>query len=294
MPHPARILLALVLAVFTCLPAAVLAATDPEDGPGLVEHPSIARFPGFFLYNAQHHDFNEFRFASQGYGPDGESRGDTRGGVFWYMDFYLKEGARPPSAVELQRNFDTAFVRAGAEIVRRNQSAEAPHSTIYRQPLAAGSERWIQLTLHNAGQRYEMHVVETAAMAQKLEFSARDMADRLKGQGRLALHGIQFETGKAVIQPASQPLLQEVRQLLLQEPQWRLSIEGHTDNVGSASANAELSTRRAQAVLAYLVSQGIAAQRLQARGKGDTAPVADNGTEAGRARNRRVELVRLP
>lgn len=288
-----RALFAAFLAVLAFASTPAEAARDPEDADGMAEHPAIARFPGFFLYNSQHHDFNEFRFACKGYGPDGESLGDTKAGKFWYVDFYAKEGTRPPSAVELQRNFDTAFSKAGGVIVHRHRTAGEPQSTVYRVPLGDTSERWVQLDIHNEGQRYQMHIVETAPMVQKVEFSASELADTLKKQGHVALNGIRFDTGQARIQPESQSLLQEIRTLLVQNASLRLSIEGHTDNVGNAKSNVELSTRRAEAVVAYLVGQGISPQRLRASGKGDSLPVADNRTEDGRARNRRVELVRF-
>lgn len=270
-----------------------MAARDPDDADGMTEHPSITRFPGFFIYNSQHHDFNEFRFASKGYGRDGEPLGESKSGKFWYIDFYLKDGARPPSPVELQRNFDTAFSKTGGVVVHRNRVSGEPLSTVYRVLVPGGGERWVQLDINNEGQRYQMNVIDVAAMAQKVEFSASEMADTLKKQGHVALNGILFDTGKASIKPESQTLLQEVRNLLVQDAQLRLSIEGHTDNVGNAKSNAELSARRADAVVAYLIGQGIATQRLKASGKGDSVPVADNRTEDGRARNRRVELVRF-
>lgn len=85
----------------------------------------------------------------------------------------------------------------------------------------------------------------------------------------------------------------EVLTLLQQNPQLRLAVQGHTDNAGTAAHNQQLSTARAQAVVAELAKAGIAANRLQAAGFGQTKPLADNATEEGRAKNRRVELVKL-
>ncbi|AHJ96013.1 Outer membrane protein [Hymenobacter swuensis DY53] len=85
----------------------------------------------------------------------------------------------------------------------------------------------------------------------------------------------------------------EVLALLRQNPQLRLAVQGHTDNVGTAARNQQLSDDRASAVVTELTQAGIAAGRLQTAGFGQTKPLADNSTEEGRAKNRRVELVKL-
>ena len=107
----------------------------------------------------------------------------------------------------------------------------------------------------------------------------------------MALH-LNFDTDKATLRPDAQPTLAEVRKLLQQNPSLRLSVQGHTDYVGASTHNQQLSASRAQAVVASLTQAGIAADRLLAAGFGQTQPLADNATEAGRAQNRRVELVK--
>jgi len=120
------------------------------------------------------------------------------------------------------------------------------------------------------------------------------MYDRLTADGRLATHGVLFETGSAHIQPESTPTLVDIARMLTQHGDLRLRIEGHTDNVGATEANQRLSELRAQAVVDYLVNrEGVAADRLEAVGLGETQPAADNDTLEGRQTNRRVELVML-
>jgi len=104
---------------------------------------------------------------------------------------------------------------------------------------------------------------------------------------------IQFQTGKAVIKPESEPVLKSVAEILAAHPEIKkLSIEGHTDNVGSEAGNVALSKKRAAAVVTWLVTKGgIAADRFVSDGFGPTRPIADNATEEGRAANRRVELL---
>jgi outer membrane protein OmpA-like peptidoglycan-associated protein len=121
-------------------------------------------------------------------------------------------------------------------------------------------------------------------------------ADALKGDigktGHVAIYGIFFDTGSAAVKPESAPALQEIGKLLQQDPKLKLYIVGHTDNVGEIQMNMSLSRGRADAVLkALTATYGVAPDRLQAFGDGPFAPVASNRDEAGRAKNRRVELV---
>lgn len=103
---------------------------------------------------------------------------------------------------------------------------------------------------------------------------------------------IRFDTGKSTIPSSAKGILSEVVTALKENPTWRVRVEGYTDNVGSKAENQRLSAQRAQAVVAWLTSHGIGANRLIARGYGEGRPVADNSSDEGRARNRRVELVR--
>jgi len=103
---------------------------------------------------------------------------------------------------------------------------------------------------------------------------------------------LNFDSDQATLRPDAQPTLAEVQKLLTGSPDLRLAVQGHTDNTSTPAHNQQLSEARAQAVVAALAAQGITGGRLQAAGFGQTKPLADNATETGRARNRRVELVR--
>ncbi len=105
-----------------------------------------------------------------------------------------------------------------------------------------------------------------------------------------ALHGIQFETGKATIKKSSNGVLDQIVAIMDINPEYLLTVKGHTDNVGSDAINNKLSQERAQAVVDYLIKGGVDASRLTAIGYGESKPVATNKTSKGRAINRRVEL----
>ena len=121
---------------------------------------------------------------------------------------------------------------------------------------------------------------------------ASALAKGLQAQGRIALYGVFFDTGKAELKPESKPQLDEMGKLLQANPSFKVHVVGHTDNQGTLEGNLALSRQRAQAVVDALVkAYKVDARRLSAAGVASYAPLAANADEAGRARNRRVELV---
>jgi outer membrane protein OmpA-like peptidoglycan-associated protein len=135
--------------------------------------------------------------------------------------------------------------------------------------------------------------LDTKAREQAMEaLSASEMGKSLDASGKVAVYGILFDTAKADIKPESRASLEQIGTLLKQQTRLKLHVVGHTDNAGTLNANIDLSKRRAEAVVAALASSyGIARDRLTANGVASLAPVASNGDEAGKAKNRRVELV---
>ena len=115
----------------------------------------------------------------------------------------------------------------------------------------------------------------------------------LAGEGRIVTHGILFDTGSDVIKPESGPTLRTILALLNEDPGLRFAIEGHTDDQGGPKVNGPLSEKRAAAVKAWLVKQGIDPGRLTSKGLGQTKPIDKNDTAEGRANNRRVEFVKI-
>lgn len=275
-----KLLACLILSLSTALTFA--ATKDPADTEGTEEHPAISRFPNFHLDNSSRNDYNEAEFKTK----SGEV---TKAGHYWFVDYILNDGARQPSSVELIKNYENAFKKMGGTLIYRDHGDVA----VYRMPLPQGGERWVKMTIDNDGYRYQLTIVETAAMEQKVEFSADEMAQAIQANGFVALNGILFDTGKATIKPESQALVNEIVALLKKEPSLKLSVVGHTDNVGDKKTNLELSKKRAESVMKALVAAGIDAKRLKSDGKGDSEPVGDNRTEDGRAKNRRVELVKF-
>lgn len=144
---------------------------------------------------------------------------------------------------------------------------------------------------------------QAAAAAQQAALAARAEADELRRQMEdlqakqtdrglvMTLGDVLFASGKSELKAGSAQRLDKLVAFLAKHPQRSVIVEGHTDSSGSDEANLALSQRRADAVRVYLLTQGIAASRVTAVGKGESLPVADNGTPAGRQQNRRVEIV---
>ncbi|HSI50533.1 MAG TPA: OmpA family protein [Ideonella sp.] len=138
-----------------------------------------------------------------------------------------------------------------------------------------------------------IQIVEPKAMATgQVQVNAAALQQGLAADGKIALYGLYFDTGKSEVKPESKAQLDEMAKLLQGQPGLKVYIVGHTDNQGALDANLALSQARAQAVVQALVTQyKVDTKRLAAKGVANLAPVASNAAEDGRARNRRVELV---
>lgn len=162
---------------------------------------------------------------------------------------------------------------------------------IFQVPSKSAAAPTYVLLYINSEQWYSLTFIEPEPMAQQVTAGklAQEMADR--GFATIRLN---FATASADLPPDAAQTIQSVVQWLKSAPTLKLSVEGHTDNVGQAADNKRLSQARAESVSKALQAQGIAANRLSAKGWGQEQPIADNRAEVGRAQNRRVELVKSP
>ena len=267
---------------------AVLAApvAAQEDEEGCKDHPMFSRMPNFYIFGCEDQEFSSFEFELADAYKNVE-------GHYWRLDFGLKDDAKTPGPLQIGRNYWNTMASKGATRLVENFDSGGG-TLLATMPGPGGSGTiWVQVSVANGGSAYSLHVVQEAAMRQDVEFTAKDLADALARTGSVTLNNILFDTGKATIKAESEAPLKTVIELLTNDPALALEVQGHTDNTGTKAGNLTLSKDRADAVKAYLVEKGgIAADRLATAGLGDTEPVADNGTEAGRAQNRRVVLVR--
>jgi OmpA-OmpF porin, OOP family len=225
------------------------------------------------------------------------------------------DGRRAYSALEFHRNYANAITALGGKKISETQFTDAlieanggrdaleklmpemypgtdyeHHSYLIRTPQ---KEYWIHVSTGALPLHGQLAVLERTAMVQSVGFlDAAAMKKEIDAKGRVALY-INFDVDKATLRPDAQPIIAEINKLLGADASLKLSIEGHTDNTGTVERNRELSAQRARSVLGALVGLGTDPARLTSKGFGPDKPVADNADEAGRAKNRRVELVKV-
>lgn len=253
----------------------LLAQTDAE---GCQDHPLFTRMPNHYLEDCQASDFDSHEFYL-----DDEGNLTTVEGAKTYLSYALVEGSPAPSALQILRNHINAAQKIGGQLIY--QDRWNAYIKIARQ----GGEFWVDVRAYDGGGGYRLTIIEKKAMVQ--DVTANDILDALDSQGFIALD-IHFDTGQATIKEESKPIIDQIAAALRDHADLKVSVEGHTDNTGTPEGNKTLSRKRAEAVVAALVQAGIGAGRLSAVGWGQERPVADNRTEEGRAKNRRVEVVK--
>jgi len=301
-------LLLLTLSLFA--PPAAFAQT--RDVAGSKDFPGIGRFAGSVISGHQVKAFDTARMQAAPF-KDGKPSDTPRlEGRITRIAYRTAPG---PSIVEVSRNFETQLTKAGFEPLL-NCETEACGGIPFTEAIEAlpipqmwvdgfnyhyyaarksegGRETYVSVVVseNNRDIYAQLTVAELGAIENKM-VDADAMAKGLRETGRIALYGIYFDTDKAVIRPESRPTLDQIAKLLASQVSLNVYIVGHTDSQGPYTYNLDLSRRRAEAIAAELVKNyHIGAPRLQTAGLAHLAPVGSNASEAGRALNRRVELV---
>lgn len=257
------------------------AAAKAEDVEGCKDPQQLKRFPGASIYGCEDKEYDEVDVPT-GANEDGLVNQRLGGHVRSYS-YTLPAGT---SEIQVGKNIENALAKAGYKVlVGTNAKVGCCRVT--------GQSKNLYVTTDVGGGGLEVKVVEVKEMAQQVEADASSMLDEINKSGHVAVYGINFDTGKSAIQESSEAVLAQVAKLLTDNADLKLRVEGHTDNQGKSKDNLELSKKRAAAVKAWLVKKGIDASRLTTDGFGDKKPVGDNKTDEGRAKNRRVELVKL-
>ena len=253
------------------------AARPKYDKPGSEDHPMFSRLSGYYIDQYRVTEFDRGTFY------DGNTKVNVEGKT--YKITYRTEEKNPErSVLQILRNYSNAFTQIGGRVIRENRS------DIHMVLRKDGAEVWVKVSTPPNRRAITLLIVERGEMKQEL--SARDIYDGLERDGHVALY-INFDTGRATIRSESNGILDEVAGMLKKNRRLRVRVEGHTDNTGDPAGNQRLSEMRANAVKRALEQRGISSGRMEAAGMGRDKPVADNSTDGGRAKNRRVELVRI-
>lgn len=251
------------------------------DKPGCADHPLFpTRMPNYRIESCETREFASYDFWVTS-GPK-----KTVEGRFTFITYVVENRADDQTGVAVVRNYENALTAIGGTV-----AASDPQRWVNGFVETDGREVWAQAEKGNG--KIWLRIVERQAMAQHVVADAAAFARGLEAQGHVAVDGIYFDTGKAVLKPESTPALAEVAKLLGADPTLTLWIVGHTDSTGVLADNMTLSEARAAAVVTALTTtHGIAPSRLAAFGVGPLCPVTSNGSGDGRAKNRRVEIVK--
>lgn len=316
------------LAAALLLAAAQAHAQMPPDVPDGRDHPAISRYAGSWLAGQEQRGFDELKLPSGAtatarvegtvrryfyLGPAGRGLAEVQRN---YEDALVKAGARKVDACAGaacgNRDFgmlrtppsqrSTGLLDGWDAKTLTDEFADRDDPRYWYGTLDAGGRTLHVVVFSGRSAIVQLRDKHVATLVQVVEPKAMDtglvtvdakaLAQGLQAQGRIAVYGVFFDTGKAEIKPESKPQLDAMGQMLRAQPTLKVHVVGHTDNQGSLETNLALSRQRAQAVVDALVrTQQVDAKRLGAAGVASYAPVAPNTDEAGRARNRRVELV---
>src|SRR4030043_1148127 len=250
--------------------------------------PYFTGMPSYKIVDASDQEFSDYRFYNG-------KNCTTIEGKKHFRAYTLKEGAKQASELQNSRNYANAVKNMGGSIVFEGQCSGADCAEncggrmMVGKVVKGGNELWIEVAPFNDGNDYYLTLVMKEAMKQ--DVTAGDMFDALNREGHIALY-INFDTGKSTIKPESKPIIEQIAQMMKANPGLKIGVEGHTDNVGNPKSNKTLSDERAKSVVAAIATQGIDTNRLSTAGHGQDKPIADNKTEEGRAKNRRVEMVK--
>jgi outer membrane protein OmpA-like peptidoglycan-associated protein len=267
------------------------AEDKPHDAEGCKDSPLLSRMPESLIGECSDKEYDEAEIPSAT-GAEGGPVQKVYKGAVTRIRYVHKKGQ---SAVQIVKNYQDALKRAGFKTIYTESANGGTNRTVTSERKGAGAAV-VSVLAESGGEeppRSDLTIVRLKEMEQEIVADASSLLEELNRSGRVSVYGINFDTGKASIKADSAKVLEQVSKLLNDNAELKLRVEGHTDNQGKAKENLELSKKRAAAVKEWLVKNGVPAPRLTTEGLGDKKPVEDNKSEEGRAKNRRVELVKL-
>ena len=269
-------------------------AQSPKDNPKCEPNPVFNRFAGEAMgqcERARFKDLGLWRWKKANDPKSGAESFKVEGEYWYYFNGIEKDAnGRHPGKLEVVRNFENAVREAKGEVLSTTEK------TVYYRLRKGDAEFAGEAGCGRGGPTdcsATMHkIVRVAGMEQSVVVSSEQIAKAMGDEGKVVFYGIYFDTDKATLKAESAPTLAEMAKWLKTNASAKVFIVGHTDMQGSIERNQKLSRDRAASVIVALTrDHGIKADRLDADGVGPLAPVASNADEAGRAKNRRVEMV---
>lgn len=270
-----------IFSVFCVMASLGLSMAAEQDVKGGKDHPLLSRMPGFYISDYKDRDFESYNFNNE------NGKKIAVEGHFYSLWYTINKGVAEPGELKIRRNIQEALKKIGGKVLFDDNFNKV--STIVL--LKDGKETWVEV--RSSSKRYKLSIIEKKAMEQEVVANAEAMGNDINTTGHVSVYGIYFDTGKSTIKPESDAAISEIAKLLKDNGGLKIYVVGHTDNVGSFDSNMKLSKDRADAVAKALTgNHGIAATRLKSYGVASLTPVTSNDTEDGKAKNRRVELVK--
>jgi len=260
------------ITVLTCLFFLFNSLCFAQDISGSKDHPMFNRISGFNITEYNIEEFGTYTFTL-----DGESESiveGTKTTIHYECDC-------EEAPLKIVRNFTNAIKNIGGSIYE-------PYKNRGYMFLKQGNkETWAEV--YASDYYYDLTIVEKGEVEQ--EITANAILKELNETGKAILY-INFDSGKATIKNESLPIVEQIIEMMKQAMDIKLSVEGHTDSDGSSESNQKLSEARAKSVVDAIVKGGIDTARLSSAGFGEEKPISDNSTDEGKAKNRRVELIK--
>lgn len=244
----------------------------PQDIEGSKDHPMFNRLSGFYITDYAVEEFGSHLFYDEN---------DNEVTVEGIKTFISYQSENEVGALKIIRNFSNAIKKIGGT------AYEQYENRVYLYIKQGNKETWAEVFAGDYD--YDLTIVEKGEVEQ--EVTANAILKELNETGKAILY-INFDSGKATIKKESMPIVEQIIEMMKQAKDIKLGVEGHTDSDGSNESNQKLSEARAKAVVDAIVKGGIDAARLSSAGFGEEKPIADNSTAEGKAKNRRVELIK--
>jgi len=244
----------------------------PQDIAGSKDHPMFNRISGFYITEYVEEDFATEEFVDEN-GNDLKVEGKRT-----YIRYECDCEEAP---LKIIRNYSNAAKNIGGK------SYEYSDNSVYINIKKGNRETWVNVWA--SPEVYILTIIEKGEVEQ--EITANAILKELNKTGKVILY-INFDSGKSTIKKESMPVVEQIIEMMKQAKDIKLSVEGHTDSDDSNESNLKLSEVRAKAVVEAITKGGIDAARLSSSGFGEEKPIADNSTAEGKAKNRRVELIK--